>query len=91
MQEGKTTEFKQVGSIVSSDTTEVILSEFRRNGKLVGYYINKYVTTEKFTGYTKGIFIPIDELTSFLMLFPQEQLAYAIEDKEIESASKEVN
>ena len=74
-------EFKEVGRIVVSDTTEVVLSELHNDDKLIGYTINKYVTSEKFTGFAKGAYIPVDMMIDFLKLFPKEMLEDALEEK----------
>lgn len=65
-------EFKEVGRVRSSDTTDVVVSEVMKGGKVVGYSINKYVDTDSFTGFTKGIMVPIGKVEEFLRLFKRE-------------------
>lgn len=71
-------EFKEITRVRISDSVEVIFSEVHRDGKLTGYTLNKYITTEQYTGFTKGIFIPDDMLTDFLKLFPKDELQLAL-------------
>lgn len=72
--------FKEVGRCSTSDTIDVVLSEVYREEKLVGHTLNKYVTTEAFTGFSKGVFIPDDLTVEVLKLFPKEDLKLALED-----------
>ena len=69
--------FKEIGRIKTSNSATIVISETYREGKLVGYNINKWIDTETFTGFTKGIFIPKDLLTNFLILFPKDSLELA--------------
>ena len=63
-------EFKEINRIPISDSTEIVISEMNKNGKLYGYAVNKYITSEKYTGFAKGITIPLDKLQDFLKSFP---------------------
>ena len=75
-----TLEFKEIKRLRISDSTELILSEAYRGKDLRGYSISKYIISEKYTGYSRGIFIPEDLLYEFLKLFPKEDLKLASED-----------
>jgi len=71
--------FKEVGRLRTTDTTELVLSEVHSGEKLRGYAVSKYVTSEEYTGWSKGIFIPEDLLIEFLMLFDKEDLELALQ------------
>ncbi len=74
--------FKEIGRLQTTDSVEVVLSEVYRDKELQGFSITKYVTSEKYTGWSKGIFIPEDLLIEFLKLFNREDLECALSDKE---------
>jgi len=74
------TEFKEIGRIRTSDSVEVVLSELYRDGKHVGFSLNKYVTSEEYTGFGKGVYIPEDLFIEFLKIFPKEDLQLALEE-----------
>lgn len=73
-------EYKEIGRVRVSDKVEVVLSEVHRNDKLQGFSLNKYVTSDEYTGFGKGVFIPDDKLIDFLKLFGPEDLQYALDD-----------
>lgn len=70
-------DFKEVDRIKVSDTTDIVLSEVYREEKMTGYSLNKYIKTEDYTGYSRGIFIPDDMVAEFLKLFPKDILELA--------------
>jgi hypothetical protein len=72
-------EFKELNRLQISDSVDLVLSEVSKEGKMVGYNINRYVNAEGFQGFTKGIQVPGDKLTEFLKLFPKENLTLAAE------------
>ena len=61
-------EFKQVGRIQASVTRGVVVSKVVENGEVKGININSYVTTDSYTGFTKGTFIPVDSIADFKAL-----------------------
>jgi hypothetical protein len=75
-------EFKEVGRVRLSDTTEAVLSEVVKSGKKTGYQINTYLTTETFTGYTRGLSLPEEMVVDYLSLFSEEDLQLALDSKE---------
>lgn len=77
MEKSPRASFKEIGRLKTSNTATIVLSETYREGKLVGYNINKWIDTKDFTGFTKGIFIPKDLLTNFLYIFPKDDLDLA--------------
>lgn len=72
-------DFKELGRIRTTDASELVFSEVHRDGKLVGFSLNRYVTSEAFTGFTKGIFIPEDLFIEFLKIFPKEDRKLSLE------------
>lgn len=70
--------FKEIARLRTSNMVEVVLSEVYYDDKLTGYSLNKYVTTEEYTGFSKGVYIPEDLLIEFLKLFPQGDLQSAL-------------
>ena len=71
-------DFKEIGRVRTSDSIEVVLSELYRDGKFRGYSITKYVTSDEYTGWSKGVFIPEDMIIDFLKLFPKDDLEFAL-------------
>ncbi len=68
-------EFKEIGRIKISASSDIVLSSVvDSEGRLAGYSISKFVTTDKYTGFTKSILISADRLHEFLALFPTEKL-----------------
>ena len=61
-------EFGEVGRVRVSPTTEVVVSTVTKDGCIEGITVNTYVTTAKFTGYTRGVFIPNDKIGGFAKL-----------------------
>lgn len=74
-------EFKEKGRIATSDTTEVVLSEVLKGKDVTGFSTNKFVKSERFEGFTKGIFIPEDCIQDYLALYDIDDLQSAIEKK----------
>lgn len=75
--------YKSIGEIVLTDRVTAVLSEAYPDSAckgLKGYFLNKRLTTEKYTGPTPGIFIPEDILIEFLKIFPKEYLISASEE-----------
>ena len=60
----------------------MVVSEVLREGIPVGISFNKYVETEKFTGFTKGLMIPDELIPEFLKLFTKIDLELALDEKE---------
>lgn len=78
----KKTDFKELGRIKTTDASSIVLSEMHRNGNLDGYLVNKYIVTEKYTGFgAGGVTIPEERIVEFLKLFPKDLLKDALEGK----------
>lgn len=60
--------FNEVGRVAISDKTEVVISNAVENGKKVGITINKFITTDRYTGYGKGIMIPAKDVKRVIKL-----------------------
>jgi hypothetical protein len=75
-------EFKEIGRIKVSTSSDVVLSSISEHeGKIIGYSISKFITAKNFTGFAKGTLIPVDNLPEFLALFPEEKLKEALQMK----------
>lgn len=51
--------FKEVGRIQLSDTTALVVSEIRDGKSKQGYAVNPWITTDKYSGPTKGFKVPL--------------------------------
>lgn len=58
-------DFTEVIRIPLSTKTDLTVSEVVKHGVVVGYSLSKYVRTAGYTGYSKGIMIPIDKAAEF--------------------------
>ena len=61
------TQFVEMSRVRVSDSTEVVLSTVvpKDDGEVSGVNINTYITSERYTGFTKGVFIPTDKVGDF--------------------------
>jgi len=75
-------DFKEIARIKTTDSIELVLSEINKSGEVSGFAINPFITSEKYTGFGKGIGIPADELINFLAMFSTDDLRVAIEQKQ---------
>ena len=64
MATGKAT-FKKVASVKVNDTTNIVISQVIEAGEVKGFYINNFITSEKYTGPTKGTMIPVAQMPEF--------------------------
>jgi len=72
--------FKELGRVQTSDSIQVVVSEvYGDDKKLAGFSINKYIESERYTGFTKGVYVPADMLPDFLRIFGEEDLKFALE------------
>lgn len=64
------TQFVEVSRLRVSDSTEVVLSQVVPNddGEVSGVNINTYITSNRYTGFAKGVFIPTDKVEDFKKL-----------------------
>ena len=60
-------EFEEVGRIQVSPTVAVVISRTKKNGELTGYSLNKYLETDDYRGFVKGIFISISKYEEFML------------------------
>lgn len=51
-------EFKEVGRMSLDEGEDIVISEIYRDETFHGWTINKYLKTERYTGFVKGITIP---------------------------------
>ena len=61
-------EFKEVGRITISEKTDIVVSSAVRDGKKVGVTINKFVTTDKYIGYSPAVLIPTKDIKQVIKL-----------------------
>lgn len=59
------TEFKEIGRVSLSDKRDIIVSQVLESSELKGININSYISTPKYTGFTKGTFIPKENIQDF--------------------------
>ena len=61
------TQFVEVSRLRVSGSTEVVLSQVVPNedGEVSGVNINTHITSNRYTGFTKGIFVPTDKVDDF--------------------------
>jgi hypothetical protein len=55
--------YTEIYRLPVTEKTSVIISKVFKDGKHVGYYINEFITTPRYTGPTKGAFVPGDKWT----------------------------
>ena len=58
-------QFKEIGRISVTDNRDVVLSQVLDGKDMKGLNINSYLKSEKFTGFTKGTFIPEESIEEF--------------------------
>lgn len=75
------TSFEEVGRIPISDKNTIVISRCYRGGDYRGVSVNKYVTSEDYTGFSKGTFIPEENIVPFLKLFDKGDLQDALNEK----------
>jgi hypothetical protein len=61
-------EFDEIGRVKVSPTTDVVLSTVCKDGNIVGINVNTFVSMNRYTGYTRGVFIPNDKIGDFAKL-----------------------
>lgn len=57
--------FKEVARIAVAPARDIVVSEVIENGEVKGLNINSFVTTDKYTGFTKGTFVPAEKIEDF--------------------------
>ena len=61
-------EFKEVGRIQVSPSVAVVISQTMKEGEVTGLSLNKFISTDDYKGFAKGIFIPKTKYEDFLKL-----------------------
>ena len=74
--------FKEKGRVRVTDNSEIVVSDIWEGDKLKALNINKYIVSQKYTGFTQGTPIPNEMIPSFLALFNKEDLELALAEKE---------
>ena len=59
------TEFKEVGRVKASNATDIVISRVVESGITKGFNINSFVTTAKYTGFIKGVYVPGELIEQF--------------------------
>lgn len=81
-------EFKEIGRCSLTDSEDAILSEMHKpDGTISAYYLTKFITSDKYSGPTKGIRIPEDMLVEFLKIFPLADLENAVSQLEVKETT----
>lgn len=62
---GEEVTYEELFRIPIADKTDALVSKQFREGKHTGYYLNEFVRTPRYTGPTKGAFIPKDKWAEF--------------------------
>ena len=57
--------FKEIGRVKASPSTELVLSQVWDGKEMKGLNFNTFITSEKYTGYTKGTLIPAGSMEQF--------------------------
>ena len=58
-----TAQFQEIGRIKVNDTTDIVVSMVKNDdSEIVGINVNHYITTPRYTGFTKATFIPNDKI-----------------------------
>ena len=61
--------FTEIGRVKVSPTTDVVVSSVERPEEgIVGININGYIMSARYTGPTKGVFVPNDKIGEFTKL-----------------------
>ncbi len=60
------TDYVEKDRMPISEKTDVVISEVWTDGKMTGILINEFIRTPKYTGPTKGAFIPKDQWPEFI-------------------------
>ena len=59
-------QFEEIGRIKVNETRDIVMSKVSEDGQVKGVNINSYITTQKYTGFTKdGVFVPEDRIEEF--------------------------
>jgi len=72
-------QFTELGRLQTTDSTQIVLSQVYRDGSCQGLSISKFITTDKYTGFGKGVYIPLADSPDFLHLFPKDDLQDAVD------------
>ena len=62
------TKFTEIGKVEISDKKSIMVASVERNGVFAGININGFISTERYTGYSKGVFVPADKVAVFAQL-----------------------
>jgi hypothetical protein len=60
--------FTEIGRVAITDKKSIVVSSVERDGVFAGININGFISTERYTGYSKGVFIPADKVAEFVQL-----------------------
>ena len=61
-------EFTELGRIEVSDKKSLVVSSVIKDGVTLGININNFISSAKYTGYSKGVFIPTDKVADMIKL-----------------------
>ena len=61
-------EFKEIGRVKASEATELVVSKVVDGTTVKGLNLNTYIVTDKYKGFTKGVFIPAAAVKAYAKL-----------------------
>lgn len=70
---GKNNKFTEVSRIQVSDSKDIVLSQMEdgESGQTIAYFINHHIETDKYSGPTKGVIVPIEDWDAFRAMVTQ--------------------
>jgi len=59
-------QFKEMARTTVNDSRDIVVSKVIEDGEVKGFNFNSYVTTDRYTGFTKGgVFVPVEKIQGF--------------------------
>lgn len=60
--------FIEIGKVSITDKNSIAVSSVVKHGVNAGIHIHKYVAGQRYTDYSKGVFVPADKVAAFIQL-----------------------
>jgi hypothetical protein len=64
--------FQERGRVQLTDENSLVISDVVKDGELIGLSFNKYIESEKYTGFTKGFMVPMELLDEVVEIIQKE-------------------
>ena len=62
-------EFEELDRLAISATTQLVLSKAKNAaGEVTGYSVGKYKISARYTGFSGGVFVPVEKFADFMAL-----------------------